>query len=143
MALTAGQLMQYAEQQALAAVFRQAQSPAAGSVWLALLTAPPAAGTDLTMTAEIEYAQTGYARQVFGPSAPTGASPSVISNAGTITWGPLTGATGLDEISWGACCDDATSSTANLIAAFLLSTPRIPSAGDSLQAAPGAWECQV
>lgn len=142
MPLSAGQLMTYAEQQALAAVFRKTQSPAAGSVYLALLTAAPAAGTDATMAAETEYGATGNARQVLGPGTPSAASPSVIANAATITWGPFTGGTGA-AVTWAMCCDAATGTAANNIAAYLLSSSRTPAVGDSLQAAASGFTCQL
>lgn len=142
MTLSAGQIMEYGEKQALAAIFRQAQSPATGSVYLALLTAAPAAGTDLTMAAETEYGATGYARQVYGPGTPTSASPSVISNSGSITWGPFTAGTG-SAVTWGMCCDASTGPTANLIAAYLMTSSRTPANGDSLQAATNAFSCTL
>jgi hypothetical protein len=143
MSLSAGQLMEYAEKQALAAVFRQAQSPATGSVYQALLTAAPGSGADLTMAAETEYAPTsGYARQVYGPGAPSSASPSVISNSGAITWGPFTG-TVTGTVTWTMCCDASSGTTANNIAAYLLTSSRTPAAGDSLSAAISAFTCQL
>lgn len=143
MTLSAGAIMQYAEKQALAAIFRQAQSPATGNTWLALLTAAPASAADLTMAAETEYAPTGgYARQVYGPGAPSSASPSVISNGGAITWGPFTG-TVTGTVPWAACCDAATGTSANLIAAYLLTSSRTPAAGDSLQSAAAGFTAQI
>lgn len=142
MTLSAGQIMEYGEKQALAAIFRQAQSPATGSVYLALLTAAPAAGTDLTMAAETEYGATGYARQVYGPGTPTSASPSVISNSGSITWGPFTAGTG-SAVTWAMCCDASSGTTANNIAAYLLTSSRTPANGDSLQAAASSFTCSV
>jgi len=143
MALVAGQIMEYGEKQALATIFRQATSPVvAGNVWLALLTAAPAAGTDLTMAAETEYGPTGYARQVYGPGAPSSASPSVLSNTAVITWGPFTAGTG-GVVTWAMCCDLVSGSTADNIAAYLLASSRTPQNGDSLQAAIAAFTCQV
>jgi hypothetical protein len=143
MALVAGQIMEYGEKQALATIFRQATSPVvAGNLWLALLTAAPAAGTDLTMAAETEYGATSYARQLYVPGAPSSASPSVISNSGVITWGPFGSGTGA-AITWAMCCDLVSGSTADNIAAYLLTSPRTPLLGDSLQAAIAAFTCQV
>lgn len=130
-------LSQYANQQALAAVFRQAQSPAVGSVYLALLTAAPT-DTNLTMAAVTEYAATGYARQVFGPGAPSAAEPSVISNAGVITFGPFTAGTG-GVVTHAAICDASSGTTANIIATVALTASRTPANGDSLQAAAAAF----
>lgn len=131
-------LSQYGNVQALEAVMRKTQSPAVGSVYLALLTAAPT-DTNLTMAAVTEYAATGYARQVFGPGSATAAEPSVISNAGTITFGPLTGANGTTVITHWAICDAVSGTTANIIATGALTTSRTPAAGDSLQAAAGAF----
>ena len=142
MPLSAGQIMIYAEQQALAAIFRQQQSPAAGNTYLACLTAAPPSSGDVTMAAETEYAATGYARQVFGPGAPTVASPSVISNSGALAFGPMTAGVGA-TVNWGMVVDAATGTSANNIASYLLASARTPQVGDSLQAAIGAFTCQV
>jgi len=145
--ISAGQLFTYAEQQALAAVFRKSQSPAAGSVYMGLSTAAASGVLDNTAAtmahASInEYATaSGYARQVYGPVAPTVASPSVIYNTAVITWGPFTSAPG--TCVWGICCDAASGTSANVIAAFLLSSTRTPSIGDSLQAAAGTGTAGV
>jgi hypothetical protein len=130
-------LSQYGNVQALAAVFRQAQSPAAGSVWIALLTATPT-DTSLTMVALTEYAATGYARQVFGPGAPTAAEPSVISNSGVITFGPFTAGTGA-VVTHAAICDAVSGTAANIIATVALTSSRTPATGDSLAAAASAF----
>lgn len=130
-------LSQYANQQALAAVFRQAQSPAAGSVFIALLTATPT-DTNLTMAAVTEYGATGYARQVFGPTTATAAEPSVISNTGVITFGPFTAGTGA-AVTHAAVCDAVSGTTANIIGTVALTTSRTPATGDSLQAAASAF----
>jgi|SRR6516164_6255577 len=145
-ALSAGQLMQYGQNQAMNAVFRKAQSPAIGSVYMALSTTAVGAlqSTDLTMAgASIgEYATaSGYARQVYGPVNATAASPSLIYNTGQITWGPFTSAPG--TCVWGICCDAASGTTANAIAAFLLASTRTPAIGDSLQAAAGTGAAGV
>ena len=50
----------------------------------------------------------------------------------TVIWGMLTDATGAGS-----------GTTAKLIAAFLLTSSRTPSTGDSLQAAASAFTCQV
>jgi len=149
MALSAGQFMEYAEKKALLAVTGQALSTVT-TLYMALLTAAPAAGTDATMAAESEYSVTppawGYARQSLTVAsafnAPTSASPSVISNSGSITWGPLTtGATG--TMTWGMLVDAQTGTSANLWVAYLLTTARTPLVGDSVQAAASAFTCQV
>lgn len=130
-------LSQYGNVQALEAVFRKTQSPAAGSIWLALLTATPT-DTNLTMAAVTEYAATGYARQVFGPGSATAAEPSVISNAGVITFGPMTAGTGA-TVTHAAICDAVSGTSANIVATVALTSSRTPAVGDSLQAAIGAF----
>lgn len=130
-------LSQYGNVQALEAVFRKTQSPAVGSIWLALLTAAPT-DTNLTMAAVTEYAATGYARQVFGPTNATAAEPSVISNAGVITFGPFTAGTGA-TVSHAAICDAVSGTSANIVATVALTSSRTPATGDSLQAAIGAF----
>jgi hypothetical protein len=141
-AMSAGALMTYAEQQALAAVFLKTQSPAAASAYLALLTAAPTQ-TDTTMAAETEFSTSdGYARQVFGPTTPTAASPSVIGNTGTLTFGPITTAAP-GTCTWAMLCTASTGTTANNICAFLLANARTPLVGDSLTAAASSFTCQV
>jgi hypothetical protein len=128
---------QYALQQELEAIFRKTQSPAAGSVYLALLTAAPTQ-SNLTMAAVTEYNKTGYARQVFGPGSASAAVPSVIGNNATITFGPITGGDGTAITHW-AICDAASGTAANIIATGALTSSRSPAAGDSLQAAANAF----
>ena len=133
------QLNEYGEAQALAAVFRQTQSPATGNVYLALLTATPTDNTGLTMAAVSEFSTsgTGYARQIFGPGAASAASPSVIGNNGTITFGPFTSAPGTTVCA--AVCDAVSGTTANIIGLVILATSRTPLTGDSLVAAANAF----
>ena len=103
--ISAGQLMTTAEQEALAQVFRKAQGPAISSWYLALLTNAASGSLDNTWTTMAQVtefsAASGYARQVFGPTTPTAASPSVISNTATITFGPLTTPSGTDRVGDG------------------------------------------
>lgn len=146
--ISAGQLMTFAEQEALAQVFRKAQGPAISSAYLALLTNATSASVDNTWTTMASVAEfsavSGYSRQIFGPTTPTVASPSVISNTATITFGPLTTPSG--TVNWGMLTDATgagAGTTAKLVAAFLLTTPRTPISGDSLQAAANAFTCQV
>jgi hypothetical protein len=147
--ISAGQLMTFAEQEALAQVFRKTQGPATSSTYLALLTNAASGSVDNTWTTmasgPTEYGATGYARQVFGPTTPTVASPSVISNTGALTWGPFTASVS-GTVIWGMLTDATgagSGSTAKLIAAFLLTSSRTPATGDSLQAAASAFTCQV
>jgi hypothetical protein len=132
-------LSQYANQQALEAVFRKTQSPTADAagMWLALLTAAPT-DTNLTMAAVTEYAATGYSRQRMPISSATAAEPSVVSNSGTITFGPFTAGTGA-TVSHAAVCDAVSGTTANIIATVALTASRTPATGDSLQAAAAAF----
>jgi hypothetical protein len=130
-------LSQYANQQALEAVMRRTQSPATGSVFLALLTATPT-DTNLTMAAVTEYGATGYARQTIAFSAATAAEPSVIANSGTITFGPFTAGTGA-TVTHAAVCDASSGTTANIIATVALTASRTPATGDSLQAAASSF----
>ena len=145
--LSAGQLFQAAEQQALNAVFLKAQSPAVAPTYLALSTAATSGvlqSTEVTMAGATinEYATaSGYARQAYGPTTATAASPSVIWNTSQITWGPFTGAPG--TANWGIACTLASGTTAATIAAFLLASSRTPAIGDSLQAAAGTGSAGV
>jgi hypothetical protein len=130
-------LSQYANQQALEAVMRKTQSPATGNVYLALLTAAPT-DTNLTMAAVTEYGATGYARQIIAWGSATAAEPSVISNSGTITFGPFTAGTG-SAVTHAAVCDAVSGTTANIIGTVALTSSRTPATGDSLQAAAAAF----
>jgi hypothetical protein len=139
--------MQYAEQQALNAVFLKAQSPAAAATYMALSTSATSGvlnSTETTMagTSINEYATaSGYARQSYGPVSATGASPSLIYNTAQLTWGPFTSAPG--TANWGICCTAVSGTAANCIAAFLLASSRTPAIGDSLQAAAGTGSAGV
>lgn len=145
--LSAGQLFQYAEQQALNAVFLKAQSPVVAATYMALDTSATSGGINSTATTMAdaslhEYATaTGYARQSYGPVTATAASPSVIYNTAQLTWGPFTSAPG--TANWGICCTLASGTAANTIAAFLLASSRTPAIGDSLQAAAGTGSAGV
>lgn len=147
--ISAGQLFTTAEQEALAQVFRKAQGPAISSAYLALSKDATSAVVDntwATMAATSgEYGATGYSRQIFGPTTPTVASPSVISNTATVTFGPFTASVS-GTVNWGFLTDATgagSGGTAKLMAAFLLTSSRTPALGDSLQAAASAFTCQV
>lgn len=140
---TTGGLMEYAEKEALNAVTLNVISPTAATSYLALVTATPAQA-DLTMAAETEFSTSdGYARQPLaaagvGWSGPTSAAPSVISNALTLTFGPITtGAPG--TCTWAILTDTASSTAGHCIAGFLLANARTPLIGDSLTAAGGSF----
>lgn len=150
--LSSGQLFQYAEQQALAAVLLKTQSPAPASTYMGLSTTAVGAlqSTETTMAGATinEYlTTTGYARQIYNPTAPTNTSPSQAWNTSQVTWGPFTSAPG--TCNWGICCDAVSGTAAHAIASFLLASPRTPAIGDSLQAAAGTgtpgvgFICQV
>ena len=139
MALTTGQIMEYGEKKALATITGTLQS--AVTTYLALVTAAPASGADLTMAAysgsEFSTAD-GYARQPYVAGAPTSAAPSVIGNSSTITFGPITTAAPGTAI-WAILCDAVSGTSANVIASYLLTNPRTPLVGDSLTAAANSF----
>jgi hypothetical protein len=145
--LSAGQLMQTAQKQALDGVFLKNQTPAAAATYMALSTAAASGvlnSTEVLMSGATinEYATaSGYARQSYGPVSSTNASPSFIYNTAQLTWGPFTSAPG--TANWGICCNAASGGAAVPIAAFLLASPRTPSIGDSLQAAAGTGSAGV
>lgn len=144
--LSAGQLFQYAEQQALNAVFLKAQSPAVAATYMALSSTAVGSlqSTEVAMSGATinEYpTSSGYARQSYGPTSATAASPSLLWNTSQITWGPFTAAPG--TCYWGICCNAASGTTAATIAAFLLASSRTPSIGDSLQTAAGTGAAGV
>lgn len=143
--ISAGQIMTYGEQQALNAIYLKTQSPATGTVYLHLLTNATSGSVDNTWTlisSGTVYGATGYSPQAFAVNTASVASPSVISNSGTITFGPFTTGTGA-TINWGGLGSTSTPGTANFITAYLLTASRTPANGDSLQAAAAAFTCQV
>lgn len=136
-------LGQYAAAQALEAVMRKTQSPATGNVYLLLgtsATVPTDAGTTIAASGVTEYGATGYARQIIAWGSATVARPSVISNSGTITFGPFTAGTG--AIVRYALVVDSASGAGNVIAVIQLTSDRTPATGDSLQAAAAAITVQ-
>jgi hypothetical protein len=145
--LSAGQLMQTAQQQALNGVFLKAQTPATAATYMALSTSATSGvlnSTEVLMsgTSINEYATaTGYARQSYGPVSATAASPSLIYNTSQLTWGPFTSAPG--TCNWGICTNTASGGAGLPIAAFLLASSRTPAVGDSLQAAAGTGSAGV
>jgi hypothetical protein len=145
--LSAGQLFQYAEQQALNAVFLKTQSPAVAATYLAISTSAVSGVLNSTATTMADASineyntSTAYARQSYGPVAATAASPSLIYNTSIMTWGPFTSAPG--TANWGIATTLASGTGANTIAAFLLASSRTPAIGDSLQAAAGTGSAGV
>jgi hypothetical protein len=143
--ISAGQIMQYGEKQALEAIFLKTQSPAAAATYLHLCTNAASGSMDNTwvlVSSATVYGATGYSPQSYGPTVASSASPSVLSNTAIITFGPFSSGTGA-TIVWGAVGSSATPASANYIASFLLGTARTPINGDSLQAAANAFTCQV
>jgi hypothetical protein len=145
--ISAGQLFAWAEQQALAAVLLKVQSPAPAATYMALSTSAVSGvlnsnATTMADGSVNEYlTSTGYARQAYGPTTPTTASPSLAWNTAQITWGPFTSAPG--TANWGIAVDAASGTAAHTIASFLLSSSRTPAIGDSLQAAAGTGSAGV
>lgn len=130
----------YARAQANEAVHRRTQSPAAGTLYLLLgtsATVPTDVATTIAESGVTEYAATGYARQAIAFGAATVAVPSVMSNSGTITFGPMTAGTG--AIVRYALVVDSVSGAGNVIDVIQLGSDRTPATGDSLQAAPASF----
>jgi hypothetical protein len=140
--MTSGALMEYAEKEALAGVCLKTATPTAATTYLALLTAAPTQ-TDLLMSSETEFSTSdGYARQPItntsGWTGPTSASPSVISNALTLTFGPITTAAP-GTCTWAILTDAVSGTSSNCIVAFLLANARTPLVGDSLTGAAASF----
>jgi hypothetical protein len=145
--ISAGQLFQWAEKQALEAVFLKTQSPAIGTVYQALLTTAVSGALQNTATTMADASiteyntSTAYARQAMAMAAATSASPSQIWNSAQLTYGPFSSPPG--TANWAVACSAVSGTSANTIAAFLLGTPRTPATGDSLQAAAGTGSAGV
>lgn len=138
-AMTSGALMEFGEKKALSSVTGTSQTGV--TTYLALVTVAPTA-TDLTMAAETEFnTSTGYARVAYGAGTPSSASPSVISNGGTLTYGPFTSAPG--TCIWAILTDTLSGTTGNCICAYLLANSRTPLTGDSLSAAASSFTVQI
>jgi hypothetical protein len=112
----------------------------ARTMYLALLTAVP--GNTITPASMVEYAATGYARQICAMSVPAGV-PRVTSNTATITFGPLTGANNITQILGWALCSAASGTTGEVVAQGDWVTARTPAANDQLTVAPGSVQVQV
>lgn len=142
--ISAGQILEYSEKRALQAACGSSVSTSGTAPNLALSTNAASGSFDNTWvsTSSIaEYGASGYSRQGYTVGTPSSASPSVISNSNTITFGPTSSSPGT-TVTWGALCD-ASSGAANLHIAFLLGTARTPISGDSLQAAAASFTCSV
>lgn len=137
-------LSQYAAAQALEAVHRRTQSPAAGTVYGLLgtsATVPTDAASTIATSNVTEYTATGYARVAITFGAATVARPSVMANTGTPTWGPFSAGTG--AIVRYLLIVDSASGAGNVIDVIQLASDRTPATGDSLQAATGAITSQL
>ena len=107
---------------------RRVATTAAGSTYLALLTADPGPGA--TMAAMNEDATTGYTRQLVVWGTPVG-SPPVTSNVGQITVGPYT-ADQADPVTHYALVTSASGTTGKVKWVQALDAGFQASAGDSL-----------
>jgi hypothetical protein len=108
--------------------------------YLAIITAttPP---TDNGLGSEENV--TGYARQLIPWTVPTAADPPVAANSTSVTFGPLTGATGAHVETYAALMDALTGGTApNMYAWWTLTATRTPNANDSLNVAIAALTMQ-
>jgi hypothetical protein len=141
--ISEGQLFRYAQQQALDAVFRVAQSPAVSptGLFFAILSTPVGALDENAVNMGDPSIQefpilSGYTRQQLTLSGATNTSPSLIWNNAAGQWGPFSQAPG--TAFWAVATDQLIQTTAAAtIAAFLLGTPRTPEVGDTLVASPG------
>lgn len=135
--ITQGQLFQYAEQQAMNAVFRTQQSPPAGAIYFALCSTlvGDLAAECVTMAdpSIIEYpTNTGYTRQSSPMTPASPSSPAVAWNSQPMQWGPFSAPPG--TAYWAIACTGMLGNAVNTIAAFLLSQPQTPLAGDTIVA---------
>ncbi len=126
--------------------------------YIALLVSDPTTGgpggglvQTIQQCAALEDTTTGYLRQPFAMSTATAAQPSVVSNTGTVTFGPYT-ANQAAQISWAALMliprvDDSgdtpiASTVYNGILMYLWTVP-VPQqvlATQSIQIAPGTFQ---
>lgn len=129
----AGEFSRAGAQRALDAVTGRA-APATYTAYIALCTAAP---TDSTLGTE--YAATGYARQIFTPTAPSAADPPETHNSNLLTFGPFTAGTG-SAITHAMLMDLSSGGTAlaDMMAWWSLTTSRTPATNDSLQVAIAA-----
>lgn len=142
--MAVNQLSRYAAAQALEAVHRRTQSPATGNLYGLLgtsATTPTDNGTTIAESGVTEYGATGYSRQIVAFGAATVARPSVMSNSGTVTWGPFTAGTG--AIVRYLLIVDSASGVGNVVDVIQLTADRTPATGDSLQAAAAAVTSQL
>jgi hypothetical protein len=143
--IAAGQIMEYAEKRALQAALGATVALSGTAAFLALSTNAASGSMDntfLTMAAVTEFTATGYSRQAYTAGTPSSASPSVISNTNTLSYGPLSG-TISGTIVWGVLTDASSGTTSNVEVAFLMVPARLPLVGDTVAAAAAAFTCQV
>lgn len=115
----------------------------AATRYVALLTASPftsgpAGGFAQTISDLVEVTTTGYARQTVAFANSSAAYPSVVSNSGVLTFGPMTAAMAL-AAQWAALVTHAATGLAGLMLYFWqLDTPQQVSVSQSIQLPIGA-----
>lgn len=129
----------FGAQMALDQVFGRVQGPAARTVYVCLATsAPTDADTSAAVVAkEVTTAgSNGYARQVFGPTTPTAADPTLIGNTAILTFGPFS----IDpaNVTHFFIFSALTTSTGDFLGWGAWGTARDAASGDSLQVAASA-----
>lgn len=145
--ISAGQIVQTQEKAALLAATGQLVSAITNS-YMALATNAASGSIDntwiLMSSGVVEPTDTSYGRKTIANAsnwnAPTSASPSVVSNSLSMTWGPWV-ANASAAITWAVLASLATAGIPWI--AYLLTTPRTPLLGDSVQAAASAFTCSV
>lgn len=137
----AGQFSDAGSNKALDAVTGRA-TVSSTTTYLALLTAAP---TDTSTLASLtEYAATGYNRGTVTwgtPALNAGGVPET-SNAGTVTFGPFTAATG-GTISHAALVTAASGTAGDVLAWWTLDAARVPDTSDSLEITTGSLKLSV
>ena len=108
---------------------------AASLPYLALLTADPTGNTAIAQLSEC--LDSGYARIQATFGAATGASPSVSSNVGLLTFGPFTVNMSL-PVQWIAMVSVSSGTTGLLLNSWTISTPQQVSATQTINIAAGA-----
>lgn len=145
--LSAGQFMETAEKNAVTVATGQTVTPGYTTTGMALLSNATSGSVDPTwilMSSTSELSGSGYARSSIttssGWAAATSASPSVISNSGALSWGPVTGSN-WSTANWGMLASAVTAGIP--LIAYLLTTPRTALVGDTVAGAIGAFTAQV
>ncbi len=105
----------------------------ARTVYIALLTAAPTDATTLATMAELSA--TGYARQAYGPTAPTG-DPSSTKNTAVLTFGPFT--TDPANATHCACVSAVSGTVGDFIFWWALDVAKDAAVGESIQFAANA-----